>query len=112
MSEHATFGVPEWTLGDRLGKALDFAEINVGEMADELECSRNTVSNYTNDHVKVPGSVLKVWALRTGVPLEWLKTGVEPPPKGPVGLGVDGQPEADGADDGGQPSRAYVALAA
>lgn len=87
MSEQASGGnVPNWTIGDRLRKALDYADISVQDMADYLEVSRNTVSSYINDRGRAPGAVLKLWAMRTGVPLEWLRTGAEPaPPHSPDG---------------------------
>ena len=75
MSEHAAFGVPQWTMGDRLGKSLDYAGISRNDMAVYLECSPNTVTNYTSDKTRVPGAVLRLWAMRTGVPREWLETG-------------------------------------
>lgn len=91
MSEHATpFGVPEWTKGDRLAKALHFAGIGIAEMADYLGVSRNTVGNYVNDRTRVPKPVLTLWAMRTGVPFEWLESGERqgPRPGGPDG-GLD-----------------------
>lgn len=83
MSEHAAFGVPEWTMGDRLGKSLDFAQLSVGEMADYLGISRNTVGNYIGDRTHIPKPTLTLWAMRTGVPKEWLETGEEPFHDGP-----------------------------
>lgn len=74
MSENDA-NAPEWTLGDRLRKALEDSGTGVGEMADLLEVKRNTVSNYIHDKVRVPGAVVQVWATRTNVPLEWLRTG-------------------------------------
>ena len=91
MSEHAAFGVPQWTMGDRLGKSLDYAGISRNDMAVFLECSPNTVTNYTSDKTRVPGTVLRLWAMRTGVPREWLETG-----SSPFGTGPD--------DDGGAQS--------
>ena len=88
MTEHAVPGVPEWTKGDRLGKALDYAHVSVAEMAEYLDVSRNTVGNYINDRTRVPGAVMRLWAMRTGVPLEWLETGdtpKRPRPDGPDG---------------------------
>lgn len=80
--------VPEWTMGDRLGKALGHAGIGVGEMADYLGVSRNTVGNYINDRRSIPRPTLMLWAMRTGVPLEWLESGemggsTPPPNPGP-----------------------------
>lgn len=84
MSEQPIHGIPQWTVGDRLGKALDFADMSVGEMADYLEVSRNTVGNYINGRTRAPGSTLRLWSMRTGVPRKWLETG-----------------ESDGTDGGG-----------
>lgn len=67
--------IPEWTLGDRLEKALHAAGMRVEDMADELEISRSTVSRWTHDKGHVRTIYLKQWALRTGVPYEWLRSG-------------------------------------
>jgi transcriptional regulator with XRE-family HTH domain len=61
-------------------------------MADYLEVGRNTVSNYLHGRTQPSAAVLRVWALRCGVPYEWLAAGVEPepsptPPK--VGSGAE-----------------------
>ena len=85
MSQAPHHAVPEWTQGDRLRKSLDHAGITVAEMAAYLETSRNTVGNYLADRTRVPGLVMRQWALRTGVPRSWLETGKTP-----------GQPEPDG----------------
>jgi transcriptional regulator with XRE-family HTH domain len=76
MSEiSGTERIPSWTLGDRLDKALHDAGMGKQEMADFLEVSRNTVGAYCADRQRPSGAVLRAWALRTGVPLEWLKRG-------------------------------------
>jgi len=67
--------VPTWTIGDRLGKALNHAGISVGEMATYLGLSRNSVSAYINDRAEPKRQTLLLWAMRTGVALEWLETG-------------------------------------
>ena len=71
----STLTIPTWTLGDRMQKALDVSGVSVRQMADELGVSRNTASNYLHGHTKPSRSVLRVWALRTGVPFEWIATG-------------------------------------
>lgn len=84
--EHVSGIVPMWTIGDRLGKALAHADLAVGEMADYLGVSRNTVGNYINDRRKIPRPTLMLWAMRTGVPLEWLtdgEVGDQPQPPNP-----------------------------
>lgn len=67
--------VPQWTTGDRLRKSLIHAEMSVSEMAEYLGVSRNTVTNYMHDHTRAPGPVLRLWAQRTGVSMEWLTSG-------------------------------------
>jgi transcriptional regulator with XRE-family HTH domain len=74
--------VPEWTLGWRMQRALAHAGITAGEIADELGVHRGTVSRWLNDRGMPPRAIyLKEWALRTGVPIGWLRHGDEPTPK-------------------------------
>jgi transcriptional regulator with XRE-family HTH domain len=70
-----TTNVPTWTLGDRLAKSLDHAGVSVADMAEHLGVSRNTVGNYTSGRTEPRKVVVMAWALRCGVPLEWLTTG-------------------------------------
>jgi transcriptional regulator with XRE-family HTH domain len=72
MSQIVEQLVPEWTLGWRLQRSLAHAGVSVQEMADELGVSRGTISRWCNDHNRPRRSDLRLWALRTGVPLEWL----------------------------------------
>lgn len=67
--------IPEWTLGWRLQRSLAHANVSMDEMAEELGISRRMVSRWINEHAVPRTAYLKVWALRTGVPLEWLMTG-------------------------------------
>jgi transcriptional regulator with XRE-family HTH domain len=64
--------IPEWTLGWRLQRSLAHAGMSIDDMAAELGVSRQTVSRWVNDHVDPRLGYLKLWALRTGVPLGWL----------------------------------------
>lgn len=84
MTQATQWGIPIWTRGDRLRKALDFADMSVQSMADYLEVSRNTVSNYISERTPIPGASIKLWAMRTGVPRQWLETG-QAPDGGPDG---------------------------
>lgn len=68
-------GVPEWDLADRLHKALRAAKVGKGEMADELGLTRQAVSAYLSGRVTPRTPVVKVWAMKTGVPYEWLAEG-------------------------------------
>ncbi len=74
MTEMPQAGViPEWTLGWRMQRALAHAEISVEAIAGELGVSRSSVSRWLNDRGAPPrAAYLKLWALRTGVPYEWL----------------------------------------
>jgi DNA-binding XRE family transcriptional regulator len=71
-----TTHIPQWTAGDRFRKAREDAGLTQQELADELSVDRNTVSAYESDQRKRPmRSVVKAWAMRCGVPAEWLTTG-------------------------------------
>ena len=71
--------VPDWTLGWRLRRALDFAGVSVAEMADELGVGRTTVSGWLNDPDRHPRRIyLRYWADRCRVPLDWLERGELP----------------------------------
>lgn len=68
--------IPEWNVGDRLRKALRDVGISTAEMGEYLGITRETVSRYMNSDGRiVPLQTLRLWALRTGVPLEWIQTG-------------------------------------
>lgn len=85
--------IPEWTLGWRLQRALDFAGITATDMADELGVARGTVSRWMNDHGAPPRlAYVKMWALRCGVNLGWLELGVGPDPS-------PGAPDPRDSDD-------------
>jgi transcriptional regulator with XRE-family HTH domain len=81
MTQTTTAGaVPDWTLGWRLKRALDHAGIKSDEMAEELGVVRGTVSRWMNDVGAAPRAVyVRQWAMRTGVDLHWLETGVVVP---------------------------------
>jgi transcriptional regulator with XRE-family HTH domain len=85
MSTSAEYpaGVPEFDLADRLRKALRTSGVGAIEMADYLGVSRNTVSNWINGHTPPRDAYLRLWALRTGVPFEWLERGEVTPTNGP-----------------------------
>jgi transcriptional regulator with XRE-family HTH domain len=79
MSEQPTSaGVPEWDLADRMRKALRTADVGVQEMAEYLGVGRNTVSTWINGRIIPSRQSVRLWALRTGVPFEWLETGQAP----------------------------------
>lgn len=47
-------------------------------MADHLEVSRNTVGRWLSGAGEPKRLYLRIWALRAGVPLEWIETGITP----------------------------------
>lgn len=71
-------------LSDRLNKALTVADVSSQEMADYLGVSRNTISNYINGRTLAKKQTLRLWAMRTGVPLVWLEHGILPTHDGGV----------------------------
>lgn len=73
LEEKLAFG-----LQDRLAKSLHVAGLNNLDMAEALEVSPNTISNYVNGNTQPRKLYLREWALKTGVPLEWLLTGEFP----------------------------------
>lgn len=86
----------QFDLSDRLRKSLNAADIGVQEMADYLDVSRNTISRWINGEREPKLSMLRLWALRTGAPLEWLVSGEikehAPSPGGGGARGIDSAP--------------------
>jgi transcriptional regulator with XRE-family HTH domain len=76
QTEHNPF--PQWELEDRLAKALRHAGVGKSEMAAELGCVRQTVTNYLSGKTAPSKAVLRVWALRCGVSYRWLVNGETP----------------------------------
>jgi transcriptional regulator with XRE-family HTH domain len=74
--------VPSWDRADRLRKALREAGIGVAEMADYLDVSRTSVSNWINGRIEPTTQTLRLWALKTGVSYEWLSGDDERPGPG------------------------------
>lgn len=80
--------IPEWTLSWRMQRALAHAGLSVEAMASELGVSRQTVSRWLNEHGGPPRiGFVKLWALRCGVPFEWLAGSEMTPPR--VGRRID-----------------------
>lgn len=71
--------VPQWTPRDRLRKAREVTGLNQADFAHDLGVSRGTVKNYERGATaEYKRPVLLAWAMRSGVPLEWLLTGQDP----------------------------------
>lgn len=71
--------VPEWDIADRMRKSLRVSGVGVQEMADYLEVARNTASTWINGRITPSAQTLRLWALRTGVDYQWLRTGCPRP---------------------------------
>ena len=52
--------------------ALEYSSVTINEMARELGASRTTISNYLHGRTQPRRSDLITWALRCGVPFDWL----------------------------------------
>jgi transcriptional regulator with XRE-family HTH domain len=78
MSDIPPAGGPPLTLGWRLRMALEWAGIDVNDMAEHLQVSRSTVSRWVHDRGMAPRTpFLTAWATRCGVPLGWLVDGTK-----------------------------------
>lgn len=63
---------PEWTIGDRLRKAREFAGLKQSDMAARFRVGRSTIANWEAER-NTPGYLaLEKWAEVTGVPFDWL----------------------------------------
>jgi transcriptional regulator with XRE-family HTH domain len=65
--------IPVWDLGDRMRRALRYADLSVGQMAGYLGVQPSTVSTWINDKHRPNHQTLMLWAMRTGVDLRWLE---------------------------------------
>lgn len=68
-------GIPQWTLGDRLRKARETAGVDREEMAADIGRSVRTISNYESGSTTAPLLVVRQYALRCQVPIDWLQSG-------------------------------------
>lgn len=80
IAEDTLRRIPPSTLPTRLQQAREWRGYTQDELADVLDVSRATISNYERGVGKKGISRLQVnaWAAYCDVDVEWLKTGVEP----------------------------------
>lgn len=57
---------------------MEYAGYSIEDARLYLGVHRNSVSSYINDRTPVPSPVLRLWAIMTHVPLQWLETGMWP----------------------------------
>lgn len=67
--------IPEIQLHHRLRIAREFAGLEQTVFAERTGISRATISAAENGHRAPQKSTVKLWALATGVSVEWLETG-------------------------------------
>jgi transcriptional regulator with XRE-family HTH domain len=67
--------IPVFDRQDRMAKALSHAQLTTQDMADYLGVTRETVSRWLNSRSTPNKGMMRLWAMRTGVPLAWLETG-------------------------------------
>ena len=71
--------IPEFTIHDRLRKAREASGLDQEQLAEAIAMSRTSVSNYETGAVSNPRKiVLNAWSLATGVPVQWITTGIAP----------------------------------
>lgn len=76
MSEQPSVArVPQFDLADRLRKSLRINGLEIQDIADRFEVSRNTVSRWINGNSVPKTYVLKQWALWMNVDADWLISG-------------------------------------
>lgn len=80
---------PQFQLRHRLGLALEAAGVTPEEMAAELGVHVNSVYNYMSGRTHPKLAMVKLWAMRTGVPYVWI---------------IDGDDADDGVEQGRAPS--------
>ena len=92
-----------------MNKALRSAGISVSDAADYFDVHRNTVSGWLHGRIKPDTRTLRLWAVMTNVPYEWLTNGETPPPNPE---GPDGGVPLPWHDSNVQPSDYWLQLAA
>ena len=73
--QHMNRAVPVFTLGDRLRKAREVADLTQTELASSLGIGRRSVSRYEDGDAMPKRGVVMAWSMATGVPFEWLARG-------------------------------------
>jgi hypothetical protein len=66
------------SLAERLRRSLKYAEMSHNEMAEYLEIHRNTLGGYCTGKTQMRSVMLRDWARRVDLPIEWLRDGIWP----------------------------------
>lgn len=91
MSTAPEYGIPQFTLGDRMRLVLHDRGYSVQDAADYFEVNRNTVGNWLNGRIRPTAATVKLWSMWLRIDRAWLETG-QAPTGGPDG---DGLPQLD-----------------
>lgn len=71
-TETAGAAMPTWSLGERMRKAREFAGVAIEDMAADIGRTERTIRNYESDATTAPFLVIKQYALRCVVPIDWI----------------------------------------
>lgn len=74
----STATVPQFQLHHRLALALEASGVEPADMAEDLGVHVNSIHNWMGGRTNPKLGMIKLWALRTGVPYTWILDGVEP----------------------------------
>lgn len=86
MSQMTAGGhIPGLTLGWRLRMALEHEGVSRQQIAAECGVDEATITRWTHDRTAPSRAALIVWALKTGVDLDWLERGTGESPFRPEG---------------------------
>lgn len=70
--------IPHFNIGDRLRKSRETTGMDQAAFADAIGVSRQSITNWETGKHAPKRIVLNAWSMATGVPEEWLRTGVVP----------------------------------
>lgn len=76
--------IPQWTIADKLRKARETAGLEQGDLADLIDASRSTISNYESNRYtkRRRRQTLRMWAWACGVEPTWIDPSLEGPNPG------------------------------
>lgn len=91
--------MPSWTVGDRMRKAREHADLSQVQLSDRTGVGRTTIVSYETGKTQPSRPNLQSWALATGIPYEWICHGDTSPcdyrPRGiNAGQGINSGPRS------------------
>lgn len=88
LTQHETGRIPASRLRYRLLQAREEAELDQGQLSEIIGVSRTSISAAETGKTKPRRSTLILWAMATGVNLDWLLTGQTQKSPSPEGEGL------------------------